>query len=268
MTLGISTYAYQWRLSDRGDRPWTVEQLLDDVARLGVTLVQLCDLPELEAMARDGVDTGRLDALRGHADRLGIALEVGTKGIRPAHHRAYLDIAQRLGSPILRSMLVTPDYRPTREEAERDLGVVLPDFERAGIVLALETYEQVATAELVDLAATFDTPTFGICLDPGNVIARLEHPREVVEITAPWVRNVHVKDFAFRRSDDMVGFRFAGVPMGEGLLDYAHLVATVRPDERGISRIIEQWVPWQGDAVTTISLETEWVDRALAYLPA
>ena len=125
-----------------------------------------------------------------------------------------------------------------------------------------------ATASLVDLVATIDSPRLGICLDPGNVVARLEHPADVVALTAPWVRNLHVKDFAFTRSPDMVGFRFAGCPLGEGLLDYDGLMAAVQPERRGISRIVEQWVPWQGDSAGTVARETEWAEHALRWLRA
>ena len=265
--IGISTYAYQWRMDPRGPEPWPVERVLDDAARLGLRLVQLCDLPELDDMSRAGaIGSSRLAALRSRAEGLGLRLELGTKGIRPGHLLAYLRMAGELGSDLVRSMLVTPDHRPTLDEARRDLASVLPEFAASGVTLALETYEQVSTAELVGLVAGIGAEHLGICLDPGNVVARLEHPREVVEITAPWVRNVHVKDFDFSRSPDMVGFRFAGRPLGDGLLDYGHLMDTVAPESRGINRIIEQWVPDQGDPGGTIAVETEWAEHAVRWL--
>ncbi|WPO86124.1 TIM barrel protein [Herbiconiux sp. KACC 21604] len=272
--IGLSSYAYQWRLDASADDRWTVERVIEDAARLEVGLVQLCDLPELDRLAAEGLSRirlaqrERLPQLRRLGDELGVSFEVGTKGIAPEHLLAYLDIAFELGSPLVRSMLVTPAHRPTPAEAEAALRSVLPAYEAAGVTLALETYEQVATADLVDLVATIDSPGLGICLDPGNVVARLEHPADVVAMTVPWVRNLHVKDFAFTRSPDMVGFRFAGVPLGEGLLDYDGLVAAVDPSRRGISRIIEQWVPWQGDSARTITLETRWAEHALHWLRA
>ena len=69
----------------------------------------------------------------------------------------------------------------------------------------------------------------GICLDPANCVAALENPRQVVELGAPHTANIHVKDFAFTRSDGWVGFNLVGAPLGEGLLDYDHLLATVDP---------------------------------------
>ena len=77
---------------------------------------------------------------------------------------------------------------------------------------------------------------------------------------------MHVKDFAFSRKDGWVGFTLAGTPLGEGLLDYDHLIGTVRPDERGISQIIEHWLPWQGDSATTCAIEDQWTHHNVNYL--
>ncbi len=120
--------------------------------------------------------------------------------------------------------------------------------------------------DLVGLVDSFGSPQLGICLDPGNVVARLERPRDAVELAAPLVANVHVKDFAFARQDGWVGFTYSGAPMGTGLHDYPHLLETVRPRERGINEIVEHWLPWQGDPETTIRTEREWTRTTLEYL--
>lgn len=261
MTLGISTYAYQWRTDLTAERPWSLLDILDDARRLGLGLVQVCDWAPLERMSDP-----ELGALRAAADERGLGLETGTKGIAPAHLLRHLSIAEKLGTRLLRSMLHTPDYRPDPDQAEADLRAVLPEFERRGISLALETYEQVPTRTLVGIVDALDSPNLGVCLDPGNVVASLEHPADTIRITAHRVLNVHLKDFAFRRSPDMVGFRFAGVRMGEGLLDYDGLIGAIRPEERGVNRIIEQWCPWQGSSGETIRVETEWAEHAVRWL--
>ena len=120
------------------------------------------------------------------------------------------------------------------------------------------------TATLVDVVVAVDSPSLGVCLDPANCVAALEHPTETVEKTAAWVRNLHVKDFAFTRRDGWVGFTLAGCPLGEGLLDYPAMVAAVRPAERGINQVVEHWLPWQGDSRTTCDLENEWTATNLS----
>jgi len=163
-------------------------------------------------------------------------------------------------------MINTADHRPTREEAVRMLGQSTPAYEQAGVTLALETYEQVPVRELVGIVDAVDSPNLGICLDPANCVAALEHPRDTIELTAPRVANVHVKDFAFTRQSGWVGFSLVGAPLGNGLLDYDHLTQTVQPDRRGISQVVEHWLPWQGDSLTTANTEDQWTLHNLDYL--
>ena len=195
-----------------------------------------------------------------------MVLELGTRGISLDHLRRYRELAGHLGVTLVRSMVTSGDHRPGPEEAVRLLADALPAYEAEGIALALETYEQVPVATLVDVVERVGSPALGICLDPANCVAALEHPLATIELTAPHVRNVHVKDFHFTRRAGWVGFELVGCPLGEGLLPYAALLEAVRPDERGISQIVEHWLPWQGDSRTTIALEQEWTRHTLTKL--
>lgn len=259
--IGISTYAYTWRLSEHAERPMTLHDLLDDTVRLGLGILQICDFPPLESATPD-----ELRELRGRADSSGVALEVGTRGIATPHLLHLLDVAVALGSPVVRSMLTAGDHRPGPDEAVALLRAVADAYAAAGVRLALETYEQVPTRVLVDVVERVDHPAVGICLDPANPVAALEHPRDVVERCAALTANVHVKDFGFSRAEGWVGFTYAGARLGEGLLDYEHLLDAVRPVERGLSQIIEHWVAWRGDAATTIAIEEEWTEHAARVL--
>ena len=137
---------------------------------------------------------------------------------------------------------------------------------RNGREIAMETYEQVPVATLVDIVRRVDSAAVGICVDPANCVAALELPTATVEAVAPYACNIHVKDFAFSRRDGWVGFTLTGCPLGEGLLDYQHLVRTTRAAERGLSQIIEHWLPWQGDSASTIGTENQWTLHNLSYL--
>ena len=261
MTIGLSTYAYFWQWSDRVPRPLSLLDMLADTARQGVELFQICDYPPLEAMGE-----AELAEVRDTARGLGVRLELGTRGLRPAHLHRSLELAGALDAGLVRSMLRSADSAPTAEEAEGFLREALPAYASAGVVLALETYEQVPTGELVGLVERIGDPHLGICLDPANVVAALEHPGAVIDLTAPHVVNVHVKDFAFTRSAGWVGFQLTGAPLGTGQLDRAHEVRAVRAAERGINEVVEHWLPWQGDAETTCAVEREWTAHNLDYL--
>lgn len=266
MTLGLSTYAYLWRLSERSPRPMTLTDVLRDVAEREVELFQIGDWPPL-----DTADDDELLRIRSVADSLGIRIEVGTRGTHPSLLRRYLRIARVLDAKLVRTLWSDATDRPDAQEVRRRLQLVAPEFESAGVALALETYEQVDSSVLVETIAAVDSPAIGICLDPANSVANLELPADVVGRCAPFTKNWHVKDFEFTRSPGWVGFQYTGALMGTGLLDYPAVRDAVRPDERGISQIIEFWLPWQdhraGDAAeNTIRMEADWTTHTIDYI--
>ena len=259
--IGLGTYAYFWQHSDRVEEPLSLVGALEDTRAQDVSLFQICDYAPLDAMT----DAELSDAARA-ARELGITIELGTKGIVPEHLSRYLRMAEIFEARLIRSMLYGPDSRPSLAEAQVWLRSTIRDFESAGVTLALETYEQVPTADLLGVIDRVGSAQLGICLDPANVVAQLENPKACVEQTAALTKNVHVKDFAFARQPGWVGFTYSGAAMGSGLHDYAHLLATVRPRERGINEIVEHWLPWQDDAQTTIRTEREWTRLTLEHL--
>jgi sugar phosphate isomerase/epimerase len=259
--IGLGTYAFFWQHSDRAPEPLSLVGAFEATRELGLDLFQICDYAPLEAMT----DAEVADAARAARD-LGLTIQLGTKGIEPAHLERHLRLAEAFDARLVRSMLYGPDSRPTLAEASVWLRESLPAYEAAGVTLALETYEQVATAQLVGLVESFGSAQLGICLDPANVVARLELPRDCVGLAADLTANIHVKDFAFDRQPGWVGFTYSGAAMGTGLHDYAHLLETVRPRERGIDEIVEHWLPWQHDPETTIRTEREWTRTTLDYL--
>jgi sugar phosphate isomerase/epimerase len=263
MVLGLGTYAFFWQWHATAERPLTLLEMLDATAAAGVSRFQICDYPAIETC-----DEQQLATLRQHADRLSMTLELGTRGTDPNHLQRYLDLADRLGVTLVRSMLAAVGSGPDRDEAVRRLKRTAAAYEAAGVALALETYEQVPVSVLVDVVEAVGSPALGICLDPANCVAALEHPLETIRRTAPYVRNVHVKDFRFTRQDGWVGFSLVGCPLGEGLLPYADLVEIVEPEARGLSQIVEHWLPWQGDSASTIELERRWTAHNLSYLDA
>jgi len=259
--IGLGTYAFFWQHSDLVPEPLSLVGAFEATKDLGVDLFQICDYAPLDSM-----DDAEITDAAAAARDLGLTVELGTKGIEPDRLARYLDLAGAFDAGLVRSMLYSPDTRPTLTQAEEWLRRALPAYEASGIDLALETYEQVSTADLVDLVARIGSERLGICLDPANVVARLEPPRDCVVATAPHVKNIHVKDFAFARQPGWVGFTYGGAPMGEGLHDYPHLLETVRPRERGINEVVEHWLSWQGDAETTVRTEREWTRRTIEYL--
>lgn len=261
MSIGLSTYAYFWRMSSSTPRQMSLDDALCDAADLGAHVFQICDHAPL-----DEADDERLCELKKLAGSLGLSVEVGTRGTDPGHLTRYLGIARALDARLVRSMWSAGDEQPGSVETERRLASVLPAYRDAGVTLALETYEQVPTTQLVDVVRRLDDPHVGICLDPANTVAALELPDDVVRRTAPYVRNWHVKDFDFIRSPGWVGFHYTGVPIGTGKLRYDAVHETLRPEEHGINEIVEFWLPWQGDPETTARIEASWTTTTIDYL--
>lgn len=261
MAIGLSTYAFFWRSSTRVDSPLSLHDMLKQTNELGCKAFQICDYAAVESLT-----AAELADLRDTAADLDIALELGTRGVSPEHLHRYLDLCGQLDAATLRSMLYTATQRPTIEEAVVLLGEAMPAFESQGVTVALETYEQVPAADLVQVIEGVGSDALGICLDPANCVAGLELPHDVVDRAAPYVKNMHIKDFAFTRQAGWVGFTLAGCPLGEGLLDYDEMVAVVDPASRGINQIVEHWLPWQDDAQSTCLLENQWTEQSVNYL--
>ena len=259
--IGLGSYAFFWQQSDRVPAPLSLADMFEATRELGVDLFQICDYAPLLGMS----ETELAEASRAARD-LGLSIELGTKGVAADHLATFLRLAEVFDAVLVRSMVFAPDFTPTLAEAEGLLRRAMRAYEAAGVTLALETYEQLPTAALLDLVERVGSPRLGVCLDPANTVAGLELPKDVVERCAPYTKNVHAKDFEFARQDGWVGFTYSGARMGEGLHDYPHLLRTVDPDARGINQIVEHWLPWQGNPTTTVSVETDWTRTALAYL--
>ncbi len=259
--FGLSTYALFWEISSRNPEPLSLEAMVQRAAEVGCDVLQICDHAPLEQRT-----TRELATLARDASEMGVELEVGTRGVETDHLTRYLEICDSLGAGLLRSMVPAGTDDRSLDAARTCLEKILPALERAGVSLALETYEQLATPELVALVTGLDSACAGIALDPANCVANFELPDEVIDRCAARTVNLHVKDFAFRRQEGWVGFTYAGAPMGEGRLDYSHELRAVRPVERRITQVIEHWLPWQGDITTTINEERRWTDQAVSYM--
>lgn len=261
MRVGISTYALFWECSDRVENPITVEGMLDRTKELDCNVLQICDYPKIETF-----DAGRLAAIAAQAKDQGIEIELGTRGTEVAHLKKYLDLCQAVDAKVLRSMIQIGPDKPTLAQTTGYLYAISPVLDELGIDLALETYEQLPTKDLVATIEAVNNKHVGIALDPANCVANLEHPNNVIDACAPYTLNLHVKDFAFSRKDGWVGFTYSGAPMGTGLLDYQYELSKVQPVARGISQIVEHWLSWQEDEKSTISLERQWTELAVTAI--
>jgi 3-oxoisoapionate decarboxylase len=147
-----------------------------------------------------------------------------------------VDTAREAGVQVIRTVMLggrryetfasAPSFRASAEQARQSLAMAEPIVARAGLRLAVENHKDWRADELLAILKRLDSRHVGVCIDTGNSIALLEDPLAVVEAYAPWAFSTHLKDMAVREYQD--GFLLAEVPLGQGFLDLARIVATLR----------------------------------------
>jgi len=260
MRLGIGSYTFTWAIGVPGvelaGAPMSAEELLSRARALGVSVVQVCDNLPL-----DEASPSLLSGLRARAEQAGISVEVGTRGTRPEHLRRFLRIADSLGARLVRSMITT-----SVAEAEADIRIVLPEFEKSGVVLAIENYEKHGVHSLADMIDRIGSGSLGACLDTVNSLGALEPPREAIDALLPRTASLHVKDFDIVRADHRMGFSVVGTPAGRGRLDIPGLLDAARRNGRDPNAILELWTPPAGSAEETVAREQQWAKESISFL--
>ncbi|GAD57366.1 sugar phosphate isomerase/epimerase family protein [Limimaricola cinnabarinus] len=261
MKLGLGSYAYRWSIGI-GDRrpadPMPPEALLDQAAALGLGLVQYADNLPL-----DRLDDARLDALKAHADALGLGLELGTQSFDPGEVDRYLEIGARIGAPLLRVALDEADARIPVADLADQLRPRVARARDAGLRIAMENHFNYPSPSMVELLERVDDDHLGVCLDVANSICAGEWPEETVTLLAPWTINLHLKDYMIRPDRHGVGFRIEGVPLGEGRAPLDWILDRLAHCPAEMSVILEHWLPWEkGETETEIrAREQNWMER-------
>jgi sugar phosphate isomerase/epimerase len=177
-----------------------------------------------------------MDRVRERLARSGMSLEVDTSGTEPAHLRTLLGVAERMGVQSMRLYTRhtgTPDEM--MEKTIADLRAVMPDAERAGIVLVIENHEDFTGPELAEIVEAVGHEKLKILYDYGNSQMVLEDPEAALDAVLPHVYSVHVKDHVMVRPEHAGRLTVAGVAVGDGALPVREL--TRRLLEQGLRRI-------------------------------
>jgi len=264
LRLGIGSYTYPWAIGVPGHpppRPLSALELLERAHSLGVGVVQYCDNLPLHRLP----DSYRVE-LKSVAARLGIAIEVGTRGVEGDLLLHYLDLALQMGSPIVRTVTDTADQQPGDDKLIAALRDVAPAYDRAGVALAIENHGRHSSPRLINILERVGSPAVGVCLDTANSLGALERPEATVAALAPWTANLHLKDFTIRRLSHMFGYEITGCPAGAGLLDIPTILERVSTTGRDLSAIVELWPPPAERLSDTIAREETWAMESVTYL--
>ncbi|MFL5702619.1 MAG: sugar phosphate isomerase/epimerase family protein, partial [Ktedonobacteraceae bacterium] len=93
--------------------------------------------------------------------------------------------------------------------------------ERVDVNLAVENHQDLASEELLWLCESIGSERFGITLDTGNPLATAEEPLDFAKRMAPYVKNVHLKDYCIYLSEE--GYRLVRCPLGQGVINFPAL---------------------------------------------
>ena len=205
-------------------------EYLDYSAKLGANLVHFSEIRFIGNLEPDN-----LRKVRAHAEKLGIALELGMRSICPTSKafdasqgtaeqqiERMLVSAKLVGSPIVRCFLGTSNDRvgalPIEGHIENTIKVlrnVRSKVVDSGLKIAIENHAgDMQGRELKSLVEGAGKDFVGVCLDSGNPLWVLEDPHVTLETLAPYVLTSHVRDTAVWRVPE--GAAVQWVRMGDG----------------------------------------------------
>lgn len=223
---------------------WSPFESLDYCAKLGAKLVHFSELQYLGSL-----DEANLLAVRDHAKKLGVAIEVGTRTCCPTSKsfdpkqgtgeeqmlRA-INAARVTGSPIVRTFMGTSaDRDPIERHMEamtRLLKSLRSRITDLNLKIAIENHAgDMQARELKSLVEMAGKDYVGVCLDSGNPLWALEDPHLTLETLYPYVLTTHCRDTAVWRVPE--GAAVAWVRMGDGnvgITEYIQKLRRLRPD--------------------------------------
>jgi 3-oxoisoapionate decarboxylase len=223
---------------------WTPFESLDYCAKLGAKLVHFSELQYLGTL-----DDANLLAVRDHANKLGVAIEVGTRTCCPTSKsfdpkqgtgeeqmlRA-MHAARVTGSPIVRTFMGTSADRDPIERHMEAMAALLKSLRNRitdlNLKIAIENHAgDMQARELKSLIEMAGKDYVGVCLDSGNPLWALEDPHLTLETLYPYVLTTHNRDTAVWRVPE--GAAVAWTRMGDGnvgITEYIQKLRRLRPD--------------------------------------
>jgi sugar phosphate isomerase/epimerase len=244
-----------YTISHRGLTP---DETLEFARTHGMDGVQFLEPSVIDA----GLDPARLGGFRRRAEAMGLYLEVGlpspnpVRGSREQNLSMSADeVAQALG-PHLEGVVALgcrharvyvgdrhDRFRsdvpwPAQVEATLEVLTLLTSrLLDMDLKLAIETHADFTATELLDLLGRLDSRAFGVTLDTGNLLMRLDDPIAAVAQLAPWVLSTHIKDAILAFTPR--GLCWQARPVGSGILPMPDLLALLIQARPGLPLTIE-----------------------------
>src|SRR5213075_3226995 len=233
--------------------------LLDKCRDLGVKLLQVGDNLPLHEFS-----DARLAHLAERAAREGVKLEVGARRLTAERVAEYAALARRVSARLIRFVIDDVDYHPAPPTVTKALREAVPLLD--GLTLGVENHDRFDAGTLRGLIESAGSERVGVCLDTANSLGAGEGLDAVVTTLAPFVVNLHLKDFHIARLPHLMGFTITGRPAGDGFLNVRALLKQLGPFGRCQTAVLELWTPPEPRLEDTIAKEAAWAGKSVAWL--
>lgn len=234
MPVGVNAYSF--------NTGYNAYQLMDMAVRHGL---KGAEFPPDDCLPDLKPDT--LKKARDYAQERGLFLVADGGQVEPELFKRLIPAAQALGAPTLRCVLsgiLGGDRRPMAGRWEAHLKhclIVLreaiPIAEAHGVTIAVENHSDATSHDLLWLFQELNSDHIGLNLDVGNVLAVCEEPFGYTNRLAPYLRNIHLKDYNLFPSDE--GYRMGRCALGKGVVDFPGLLALIDQHQPGLTKTIE-----------------------------
>jgi len=235
MKVGIDSYCYHrffgevYPDQEAPEKDMTIYDFLARAKELDVDGVSLesCFLPS--------TDLGWLKELKGKLDDYGFervyawghpdGLERGKNFEEYEVMIASFDRAKAIGADVMRVVGSSLMFRhephgPQLEALTKMFKKAVKVAEDYQIKMAVENHIDFTADEILQLIENVDSDYFGINFDTGNFLRLLDDPIAGMEKLAPYTFATHVKDLMPDKTAKPTDWHFfAGVPVGQGLID-------------------------------------------------
>ena len=226
MRIGLSVYGTTFSMGIHpasGRSAISPTELMDQALAAGLRGV------ELHVSLLEGHDVA---AVAKYARERGLFITLDTGGYDPSQLARDIELGARLGVETVRTVVggahfggdrrpLAGRWQPFLQEVLAGLREATAVAQRAGVNLAVENHQDLASEELLWLCESIDSENFGINLDSGNPLATAEEPIDFFRRVAPYLKNVHLKDYWIYLSEE--GYRLVRCPLGQGVIDFPAL---------------------------------------------
>ena len=231
--IGLSTYSFPFTSGGLGrgtpracPNPFDAWGLMNIALQAGLNGVEVAPM----LVSRD-LDPEALAAYKEAVEAKGLAIVADTGMVDVEQMQKAIPAACAIGADVLRATVshilcgerckMNGEWPAHFNEIIRRLQQVRPIAEEYGVTIAIENHQDVTSADMLEICERVGGSNIGVTLDVVNPLAVGEDPIEFAERVAPFIRNVHLKDYYIYLTPQ--GYRLIRSPLGAGVMDFPAL---------------------------------------------